>query len=175
MDLVGLLESGHFIMYMRSPLFRSQLPSGKTWIRFDLQAQGAKLGIDFSSLLRSSEALAPLWHGLVSTSRMGSEVVAGKATTHYRTVVDYHRAAAAVPAFARQLRAIERAAGLRIGRVKSDVWVGADGFIRRFRTVTPTRVQGTRGTSVQTITYLGYNVPVSISAPPRARVFELPG
>jgi hypothetical protein len=175
MNVVGLLEGGHFVMYMRSPLFQAQLPSGKSWVRFDLQQQGEKLGLDFSALLGSSQAVAPLWQGLVSTKRLGSDVVAGKPSTHYRATVDYQRAAAALPSFGKQLATIERTTGVRIGRVKADVWVGSDGFVRRFRTTTPTSVNGARATSVQTITYTGYNVPVTIAAPPRSQVFEFPG
>jgi hypothetical protein len=174
MDAIARAEHGGFVMYMRSPLFRSQLPKGKTWVRFDLQKAGASLGIDFSALTGASDALAPLWHGVVSTRSLGAEVVAGKPSTHYRVVVDYRRAAAKLPKFAEQLAALERVAGVRLGRVPADVWVGADGRIRRFRTVTPTRVQGVKGTSVQTITYIAYDVPVSVSAPPERVVFEPP-
>ena len=53
--------------------------------------------------------------------------------------------------------------------------MGGNGYVRRFRTTSPTVVQGARGTAVQTITYTGYNVPVSISAPARSQVFQLPG
>jgi hypothetical protein len=172
---IGLIERGHFVMYMRSPLFRPQLPSGKTWIRFDLQRYGEQLGIDFSSIVGASPSIAPLFHGLVSTKRIGSNVVAGKRATHYRASVDYRKAGAALPRFADQLAAIERATGVRIGRVAADVWVGADGFVRRFRTSTPTVVSGARGTSVQTITYTAYNVPVTISAPSRRTVFDYRG
>jgi hypothetical protein len=175
MQLVGLMERGHFVMYMRSPLFEPQLPPGKDWIRFDLQKQGEKLGIDFSSLLGSSQAMAPLWHGLVATTSLGRETVAGRSARRFRARVDYQRAAAAMPAFGKQLAAIESATGVRLGRVSADVWVGSDGYVRRFRTTTPTVVNGTRGTSVQTITYTGYNVPVTIAAPPRGTVLDFPG
>lgn len=173
-DVVGLVDRGHFLMYLRSPLFRAQLPPGKTWVRFDLHEQGAKLGIDVSSLLGSSQALAPLWHGLVSTRRVGAEVVRGRGTTRYRATVDYDRAGAALPAFGKQLAAIERVTGVDVDRLEAEVWIGG-GYVRRLRTTTPTVVQGVRARSVQTITYLGYGVPVRIAAPPAAQVFDLPG
>jgi hypothetical protein len=174
MDLIGVQERGHFVVYMRSPLFRQQLPAGKSWVRVDLQKQGASIGVDFSAILGSSQGMAPLWHGLVSTTRLGREVVAGASTTHYRAVVDYRRAGNALPEFAEQIAAIERVTGVRVGKVNADVWVGGDGFIRQFRTTTPTVVQGVRATSVQTITYLAYNVPVTIGTPPRAQVVDAP-
>ena len=171
LDAIGLMEHGSFVMYMRSPVLAAQLPTGKSWVRIDLQAQGANAGIDFGSLIGQSETLAPLAHGLVSTTRVARERVAGRATTHYRAVVDLHRAARAVPAYGKQLAAVERATGVRLGRVTQDVWVGNDGRIRRLRSSTPTSVQGARGMSVQTVTYLSYDVPVSIAAPPSTQVF----
>ena len=52
------------------------------------------------------------------------------------------------------------------------MWVGADGRIRRIRSSTPTVVAGAAATSVQTMTFRAYDVPVSVSAPPRAQVFD---
>ena len=171
MDAIGLIENGAFVMYMRSPVLAAQLPEGKSWVRIDLQAQGANVGLDFGSLIGQSETLAPLAHGLVSTTRIARERVAGSSTTHYRAVVDLRRAARAVPAYGKQLASVERATGVRLGRVTQDVWVGNDGRIRRLRSSTPTSAQGVRGTTVQTITFLSYDVPVSIAAPPAAQVF----
>ena len=173
MDAIGLVERGGYVMYMRSPVFEGQLPSGKTWVRFDLQKAGSSVGLDFASLIGQSQTLAPLEHGLVSTKRLGTEPVAGKPTTHYRAVVDVRRAALAIPAYAKQLETVERTTGVRLGRVTQDVWVGSDGRIRQLRTTSPTAGQG-RGRTVQTLTFLGYDVPVSIAAPPRARVFTPP-
>ncbi len=173
MDVIMLREAGGYAMYMRSPSLSSQLPAGKSWLRFDLQKAVAKLGVDFSSLIESSRALAPLEQGLVSTKRVGRDSVAGKPTTHYRAVVDVHRAAAAVPEYAKQVAALERAAGIRLGRVTQEVWVGTDGRVRRLRSSTPTLVQGVKATTVQTLTYRAYDVPVTISAPPRAQVFDV--
>ena len=84
----------------------------------------------------------------------------------------YARAARAVPAYGKQLDTVERATGVRLGRVTQDVWVGADGRIRRLRTVTPTTFQGARASTVQTLTFLAYDVPVAIAAPPAAQVFN---
>ena len=174
LDAVGLLERGAYVMYLRSPVFAPQLPEGKTWVRIDLQAQGAQVGLDFGSLIGQAETLAPLAHGLVSTKRIERAQVAGRATTHYRAVVDLRRAARAVPAYGKQLAAVERTTGVRLGRVTQDVWVGTDGRIRQLRTTTPTVAAGVRGTTVQTMTFLAYDVPVSISPPPAAQVFDAP-
>jgi hypothetical protein len=172
MDLIMLREAGGYVMYMRSPALHAQLPGGKSWLRFDVEKQAAKLGFDFTALLESSRALGPLERGVVATKRIGRESIGGASTTHYRAVVDIHRAAAALPAYAKQIAAIERATGITLGRTSQEVWVGKDGRVKRLRSSTPTVVQGARATSVQTLTYRAYDVPVSISAPPRAQVFD---
>jgi hypothetical protein len=170
-DMLMLREAGRLVMYMRSPTFRTTLPKGKTWMRLDLDLAASKLGIDYSELIETSRTLGPLEHGLVSTTRVGSAVVAGKPTTRYKAVIDTKRAARAVPAFAKQLRAIERQ-GVRVPRLTEDVWVGRDGRIRRVGLSFPFVQQGVRATSSLTMTFRAYDVPVSISAPPRAQVFD---
>lgn len=172
MDALLLKEHGAYVMYLRSPLFRGQLPPGKSWIRLDLAKQAAKLGLDFSSLMSVSQTLAPLESGIVSTKRIGREVVAGRTTTRYRAIIDIRRAARAVPAYGKQVATLERMTGVRLGRILYDVWVGSDGRIRRMRSAMPTTVGGVRATSVQTITFLAFDTRVTIAAPPRGEVFS---
>jgi len=170
MDAILLNERGAYVMYMRSPVLRPQLPPGKSWVRLDLSKQVGNLGIDFASLVSVSQTFGPLVKGVVSTKRIGREVVAGKSATHYRAVVDLRRAARAIPAFGKQVAAVERLTGVRLGRTPYDVWVGGDRRIRQLRFAQPTAAAGVRGTSVQRITFLSFDQPVTIKAPPRAQV-----
>ena len=170
-DMLMLREAGRLVMYMRSPTFRASLPKGKTWMRLDLDLAASKLGVDYSELMDASRTLGPLEHGLVSTKRVGTAAVAGEPTTRYKAVIDTKRAARAVPAFAKQLRAIERA-GVRVPRLTEDVWVGRDGRIRRVGLSFPFVQQGVHATSSLTMTFRAYDVPVTIAAPPRAQVFD---
>jgi hypothetical protein len=171
-DAVLLRERGAYVMYMRSPVLRTQLPPGKSWWRLDLSKGAATLGIDFTSLMDASQSLAPLEHGIVATKRLGNESVAGRPTVHYSAVLDVQRAARAVPAYGKQVAALERAAGMRLTRSTYHVWIGRDGRIRRMRVSTPALVGTARGTTAQTMTFLSYNVPVAIAAPPAAQVVE---
>ena len=165
-------QNGEYVMFMRSPAFASQLPAGKTWVKIGLSAQAANAGIDFSSLVDTAQTLGPLEKGLISTKSLGRETVAGRPATHYRAVVDLQRAARAIPAYGKQITAVQRATGVKLGRTTQHVWIGTDGRIRQIRSTTPTVVQsGVRGTATQTITFLAYDVPVKIAAPPAAQVF----
>ncbi len=171
-DAVLLPEAGSQVMYMRSPVLTSQLPAGKSWLRLDLTKQAAGAGVDLTSVFNAAETFAPLEHGVVSVKRVGHRSVAGAPTTQYRAIIDVKRAARAVPAYGKQVAAVERATGVELGRSPYDVWVGRDGRIRQMRFVAPTVAGGVQGTSTQTITLLSYNRPVRIAAPPRAQVFS---
>jgi hypothetical protein len=117
----------------------------------------------------ASQTYAPLEKGLVSTTRLGREVVAGQAATRYRAVVDVRRAARALPAYGKQIAALERATGTRLRRTSFDVWVGSDGRIRRVRYSLPTAAGQARGNAASTLTFLSFDRPVSIAAPPRSQ------
>jgi hypothetical protein len=172
MDMVIVREHGRYVMYVRSPDLQALLPPGKKWVRYDL-ANLTGLGMDFSSLMSISQTFAPLEKGLVSTVRIGHEAVAGRPTTHYRAVIDIHRAARAAPAYAKEVAALERAAGIRLGRVPYHVWIGTDDRFRRLRFSMPTVVvNGVRGKVAETMTFLSFNTPVTITAPPRSQVFS---
>jgi len=171
-DAVLLRERGAYVMYMRSPVLQTQLPPGKSWWRLDLSKGASTLGIDFTSLMDASQSLAPLEHGIVATKRIGNETVAGRPTVHYSAVLDVKRAARAVPAYGKQVAALERATGIRLTRSTYHVWIGRDGRITRMRVATPTVTGSARGTTVQTMTFLSYNVRITIAAPPAAQVVE---
>lgn len=169
-DALLLQERRSYVMYMRSPAFRGQLPPGKSWVRVDLSKQATGVGLDVTSLLSASQSYAPFEKALVSTTRVGREVVAGRPATHYRAVVDLRRAASALPEYAKQLAVIERQTGVRLGRVPYHVWVGTDGRLRRVRFSMPTGTRTARGTSVLTMTFVAFDRPVTVAAPPRAQV-----
>jgi hypothetical protein len=170
-DMRMLREAGRLVMYMRSPALGTTLPQGKTWMRLDLDLAASKLGVDYSELIETSRTLGPLEHGIISTKRVGTSSIAGKPSTHYVVVIDTKRAAKAVPAFAKQIRTIERT-GIRLRRLTEDVWVGSDGRISRVGLTLPFAQQGVRGNSSLTMTFRAYDVPVGIAAPPRSQVFD---
>jgi hypothetical protein len=172
MEAIGLIESGHFVIYLKSPVLDPELPAGKSWLKIDLQKQGALLGVDFSSLVNGSPTQSPrvVASGLVATRRAGTATVAGRSATHYRVIVDLDRAAAANPAARASIARLEQLTGVK--RIPEDVWVGSDGRVSRFRFDSVVAAKGIKTSSTTTMTYLAYDVPASIEAPPAARVYE---
>jgi hypothetical protein len=126
------------LVYMRfPPELGAQLPRGKQWVRFDMQKIGEKLGFDFQQLMQAGQAdpsqgLSYL-RGVTNIETVGEEEVRGIETTHYRGVVDFHRVADELP---EARKSIERLIELTtLARIPTDVWVSADGLVRRLKYV----------------------------------------
>lgn len=122
------------LMYMRFPAAAdSRLPPGKEWIKYDLQKLGKELGVDFTELMQASRsdpshALAYL-QKVADLETVGAEEVRGTETTHFRGVVDMRSVADAYPELKDSVDAVIRQSG--IDRMPVDVWVSADGLVRR--------------------------------------------
>jgi hypothetical protein len=175
MSVIGLEEASGYVLYFKSPLFGAQLPAGKTWVKLDLQKAATTMGLDFSSLLDSAQTVDPLRYGIVKTTKVGRGKVAGRDTTRYRVVVDVNRAGKRIPAYQRQLDAIERATGLQLSRVTQHVWIDRAGRFARLTTSYPTVVGSTRATNTVTLTYVSYSAPKPITAPPATTVVDAHG
>jgi hypothetical protein len=162
-------------LYMRFPALARRLPGGKPWVRMDLLELGKRAGVDLEQLsgLGSSDpsqALAYLRAGSTSVTRLGSAIVAGAQTTHIRIVVDLRKlAAAAPPATRASLRRTEKLTGRRT--FPAEVWIGADGLLRRERFPAPDTT-GAGGGSV-TMDLFDYGAPVHVTAPPASQTVDL--
>lgn len=124
------------VMYMRfSPELGAQLPPGKEWVELDLQRLGEKMGLDYSELMQANQsdpaqALAYL-RQVADLETIGSEEVRGIETTHFRGVVDLHRVAEEVPEAKDSVERMIELSGLE--RIPTEVWVSADGLVRRIK------------------------------------------
>jgi hypothetical protein len=77
------------ILYLRTPLFSTLLPSGKQWVAISLAKPGTLLGFDLGALTGQtpSAVLGVLAHGSGSATTVGKERVDGVQTTHYRAPI----------------------------------------------------------------------------------------
>jgi LppX_LprAFG lipoprotein len=154
-------------IYMRSPLFASSLPKGKTWMKLDLEKSLASRGIDFSALLsqnpaQSLDALAA--SGRVT--KVGEEMIGGDSTTHYRGRIDV----AKVPQGAK-IQALARAA-----YKPYDVWVGNDdGYVHRLRLAYTIGTGNARQAVSFTMDFSDFGKAVVVERPPAAQTFDATG
>jgi hypothetical protein len=151
------------VMYLRMP---GGLPdatrNGKPWLKMDL-SQYATSPILGGSASDPTSTLQYL-RGAGDVTEVGKEELRGVATTRYHAEIDLLKAMEKVPAADRDRAEAGIAA---LGRsLPMDVWIDADGRVRKTSVDMTVKVAG-RSTHVgETIEYLDFGTPVDIAAPP---------
>lgn len=125
-------------VYMKSPIFGSQLPDGKEWLGYDVAKAGQELGIgDPSQFNQSSDPMESLKSLRAISDRveqLGTEDVRGVHTTHYRATVELRRIPETLPADQRDSasKSIARLTEL-IGTdsYPVEIWIDGHHLVRR--------------------------------------------
>lgn len=152
-------------IYMKSPLFSDALPTGKTWMKIDLEKALQSKGIDFSTLGSQdpTQTLAQLQR-IGTVTKVGAEDLGGVATTHYRGHVDLSK----VPQ-GDKLKALTNA---KYGPV--DVWIGDDdGLVHRMKLSYAVAPLGTAKQAVSfTTDFSDFGLGVAVSVPAASDTFD---
>ena len=124
-------------IYMKSPVFASQLPAGKEWLSYDLAKTGQQLGIGDPTRFNQGDPMQTV-DNLRATSdrveKVGSEDVRGVSTTHYRAKVELRRLPNIVPPDQRESarRSIARLIELTgTDSYPLEVWIDRRHMVRR--------------------------------------------
>lgn len=156
--------------YLRIPML-SGLTGVEGWLSAtaeELEAAGGTLGLgevtgDPSQILQVLRGIA------ADVESVGSEEVRGVPTTRYHATVDLDRAIdQAPPARRHQIRAQVEGLGARLGAVPVDVWVDADGLVRRMVVdlgEVAAAAMGADGTATMTLELFDYGEDVPIDVP----------
>lgn len=143
-------------IYMKSALFTPTLPSGKTWVSIDLEQAGKKLGIDFNKFAQQNPTdLLGALKKAGSVQKVGTDVVDGVDTTHYKVTVDLAKAP-------------NGAQLMKLANVKTlpvDVWIDGQNLLRR---MTETYNVTTGGQTVSTTMQMdlsSYGEQVNVQVP----------
>jgi hypothetical protein len=163
------------VFYMRfPPELGVKLPPGKNWVSMNMQKLGKSQGIDFQQLMQANQsdpgqALAYL-RRLGDLETVGEEDVRGVETTHFRGVAELRRVAEEFPETKASIdQIIEKT---KITSIPADVWVSADGLVRRLRyryenmQFTP----GAYGDMTMEMELYDFGVQVSVEKPPAEEV-----
>jgi hypothetical protein len=161
---IEAVESGTTI-YMQSPVFSAELPTGKTWLKLDLQKVGSKLGINYSSLMSESPASALKQieaAGAVKT--VGTETIDGVETTHYQvTNLD--------PSKMPQGAKLEALAHPKYGPI--DIWIGnKDGYVYRESFSVSYSAAGQAASLSGQVDLSKFGEKVNVSIPPASAVVD---
>jgi hypothetical protein len=171
------------VVYMRSPLFAAETHRGKPWVRLDLARLERAQGIDMNALTSTgrsdpTQMLSTLEGESDSIVTVGHETVRGVATTHYRAVIDLGKVAgSANPALRAAVRRAEARLAAMLGkrRMPMDVWIGADGLVRRvaYRMAIPVAATGGTLTTTVSLDMFAFGSPVHVAAPAAAQTTDL--
>ncbi|MEV7195432.1 DUF6612 family protein [Streptomyces sp. NPDC093510] len=152
---------------------------GKSWIKFDAKAM-EKAGGKSAATSASSQAennpadQSTLLTGSKDLKKVGSESVGGVETTHYagtvtldqmRKLVEDEDAATKK----RREKSIKQYEDMGVDKLEMDLWVDGEDHTKQFRA----RGKGDKGRLDMTITFLDYNKPVNVEAPPKSQVMDL--
>jgi hypothetical protein len=169
------------VAYVRFPALSDRLPAGKSWIRSDgkqVAVDGLQLGqleglasADPRSLLEVLHAIA----GDVET--VGTEVLRGTETTHYRATVDPREigklASTAGGGDVAPL-AGQAAAGVDARPIPVDVWLDGAGLVRKLAlSISSTKAVSSQGGSASMSFELwDYGTDVGIDLPAAGEVVD---
>lgn len=161
------------VMYVRSPLFASELPDGKSWMKIDLVRAGEEFGLDLDALMssRPTDALASLESTTGEVEEVGTETVRGIETTRYRATIDFDKAAAEGPEDLREsMGRIRELTGL--STVPVEVWIDEDGLVRRLTQNQKLPDGAGRMETELTMDLYDFGPRVEVDPPPSNKVFD---
>jgi hypothetical protein len=165
-------------IYMRSDLFSAALPKGKTWMKLDLATLGDEMGLDFDAILEQSRSSDPrsqlsfVQGAKGDIEELGTAVIRGTSTTHYKFTIDVAEAVKDLPAELAELKPLLEGAGL--GEFPAEAWIDDEGLIRRINYAMSVPVDESGATQTMSISqdFFDFGAKVDISAPPAAEVLD---
>jgi hypothetical protein len=157
-------------MYLTAPIFASQLPDGKTWMRMDLTEI---VGNEDFQQYTTTDARAMLGQlgSEMQVTEVGPERIGRVQTTRYSVVVDSAAQAKAAREAGNDLAAelLEQ----NEGTSTSEVWIDDRGYVRRMTTSTPFAAVGNSGANMfTTVDFYDYGVRPDIQVPAESVTFD---
>ncbi len=151
------------------------IPAGKSWLKLDVNALAQSFGAGRSGGLGGlggidpSQAVDALRGVSSDVKEVGKETVRGVETTHYRVQLDLAKAVDQVPPDLRD-RVKRGLDALGSGTIPADVWIGADGVLRKLTmTMGGSKPGGVGNKAVnETVTFelFDFGASVEVQAPP---------
>jgi hypothetical protein len=147
---------------------------GKQWVKLDLTTVAGETGASGFGSLGSSDPtsiLDSLRGAGADVQEVGHDVVRGVETTHYRGQIDLSQALAKLPAAERE-RAASALQSLGTGTVPADVWIDAQGRLRKLA-MDYGAASGTAQLGKVTLELFDFGTEVDVQAPPADQVTDL--
>lgn len=165
-------------MYIGGGAEMAKEMDGKTWMKFDLSGSDAGKELDQMGSTSQAEqnpaAESTFLTGAKDVKKVGTEEVDGVETTHYSgtvTLADLRASLKKEDAETRERRekSIQQYEKMGIEKLSMDTWIDGDDRTKQFRM----KGASDKGPLDMTITFVDYNKPVEIKAPPAEDVADL--
>ncbi|MBQ1094869.1 DUF1396 domain-containing protein [Streptomyces sp. b94] len=165
-------------MYIGGGAEAAKEMDGKSWIKFDLSALGADKELNqlggASQADKNPAAESTFLTGAKDVEKVGTETVDGVQTTHYKgtvTLADLEKSIGDEDKDTREKRqkSIEQYEKVGVDKITMDMWIDGDDRTKQFRM----RGDADKGPLDMTITFLGFNEPVKVTAPPAKDTVDL--
>jgi hypothetical protein len=165
-------------MYIGGNAEMAKEMDGKTWLKFDMSAlSDEQLGGSASGAGQAEQnpaAESTFLTGAKDVKEVGTEKVDGVETTHYSGTVTLDTLRDSIKAEDKDTReqrekSIEQYEKLGLDKLTMDMWIDGDDKTKQFRM----KGDATKGPLDMTITFLDYNKPVTITAPPAKDTADL--
>ncbi|MFI8894828.1 DUF1396 domain-containing protein [Streptomyces paradoxus] len=165
-------------MYLGGGAEMAKEMDGKRWLKFDLSGSDAAKDLDKMGSTSQAEqnpaAESTFLTGAKDVKKVGSEKVDGVETTHYTgtvTLADLRASLKDSKGETREQRekSIKQYEKLGVDKLTMDMWVDGEDHTKQFRM----KGQADKGPMDMTITFLDYNKPVTVKAPPAGEVADL--
>jgi broad specificity phosphatase PhoE len=170
---IRIVQDGK-VSYVNFPAISDKLPDGKSWVRSDgekVQVDGFELeeledvaSSDPREFLKMLEAAG----GEIET--VGVEELRGVEVTHYRAPIDPQEAAKTVAPG--DLGPLAEPLRSGVGEVPLDIWLGADGLVRKLEVAISAEEQGQAGGVSLTFELWDLGEEVEIDLPPASEVAD---
>ncbi|MEU0245902.1 DUF1396 domain-containing protein [Streptomyces sp. NPDC006235] len=165
-------------MYLGGGAEMAKEMDGKTWMKFDLSGSDAGKELDQSGPTSQAEqnpaAESTFLTSAKDVKKVGTEKVEGVETTHYTgtfTLADLRASLKGKDASIRENRekSIKQYEKMGVEKFTMDTWIDGDDHTKQFRM----KGAADKGPLDMTITFLDYNKPVNVTAPPAKDVADL--
>lgn len=151
---------------------------GKSWIKFPASGLGKgpkPSGTSMSAQANNNPAdQSTLLTGSDDLKKVGSEKVEGVETTHYKGTVTLDRLRELMKdedaaTKKRREKSLKQYEDMGVDKLTMDLWIDGEDHTKQFRA----RGKGDKGPLDMTITFVDYNKPVTITAPPKSEVMDI--
>lgn len=166
-------------MYIGGGAQAAKEMDGKSWIKFDMSALGSGKGMSADQLGggeadKNPAAESTFLTGSKNVKKVGTETVEGVKTTHYKgsiTLDGLRKTLKSESKATREQRekSLEQYEKMGIDAITMDAWIDGGSRTKQFRM----RGSAEKGPLDMTITFLDYNKPVMVKAPPAKDTADL--